>query len=68
MENYAARFIAAALAPTFWVLVFAVPLWLTRRFFPRAEKYLFGPLYNVGWLIGHTLRWGLRRVVRSRRA
>lgn len=63
MDGLLPRVIGSALAPLLWTLVFAVPLWLTRRYFPRAEKYLFGPLYNVGWLIGRSIR-SCRRVVR----
>jgi hypothetical protein len=48
--------VAGLFAPLFVVLVLAVPLWLTRLFAPRLESYLFGPLYNVGYLIGCTAR------------
>lgn len=56
MEESLKYLVAGVMAPLFWVLVFAVPLWLTRKLFPRAEKYLFGPLYNVGWLMGRAVR------------
>ena len=44
--------VAGLIAPFALALLYAIPLWLVRRYFPRAEPYLFGPLYNVGHLIG----------------
>lgn len=42
----------AFLAPLFWATILALCLWFVRRFFPRSEPYLFGPISNVGYLIG----------------
>lgn len=36
--------IAGLLAPFFWLIVLSLSLWVTRRFFPRAESWLFAPL------------------------
>jgi hypothetical protein len=54
------RAVGAFLAPFFWVFVFAVPLWLCRRFFPKAEFWLFRA--NVRWLIGYCAGRCLRAV------
>lgn len=60
-------FVAGLLAPLFWVLVIAIPLFLVRRYFPRAEKYLFGSVtYGLGWITGRTL--GLLRRATRRQA
>lgn len=64
VDNHGLRnLLAGAVAPLFWLLFWATLLWLTRKLFPRSERYLWGPLYNFGWLIGNTLR-RLRRVIR----
>lgn len=58
-------FFSALLAPLLWGFLLAVCLWLTRRFFPRAEYYLFGPLKRTDSLIAGTLkRW--TRAIRHR--
>jgi hypothetical protein len=40
----------------------AVPLWLIRRYYPPAEKYIYGPLHNGFYAIGRTLGRLLRRL------
>jgi len=35
------------LAPIYWLIVLSVALWITRRFFPRAEWWLFSPISTV---------------------
>lgn len=39
--------IGGFLAPLFWLVVLAVPLWLIRKFAPRAEWWLYSPLSKV---------------------
>lgn len=36
--------VAGFLAPLFWLLVLSLALWLTRRYLPKAESWLFAPL------------------------
>jgi hypothetical protein len=36
--------LAGIIGPLFWLLVLSTALWLTRRFLPRAESWLFAPL------------------------
>lgn len=62
-------FLRFALEPVIlfcWAATLGTLLWLTRRWFPRAERFLFGPLYNlfhaIGWLIGRAARQ-VRRVL-----
>lgn len=53
-----AGFLRFALEPVFlwvWCLILAVPLWLIRRYYPPAEKYVYGPLYNGFFAIGRML-------------
>lgn len=52
-------FLAGIIAPFFWLIVLSVALWLTRRFLPRAESWLFAPL-------GVTVRRLLRAVQRRK--
>lgn len=35
------------LAPLFWLVVLAVPLWLIRKYAPKAEWWLYTPLSKV---------------------
>lgn len=57
----------AIVGPLFWVLAMAIPLWLIRRYAPRAEWWLYTPLTRViGRLAGLT-RGRLRRVARADR-
>lgn len=46
--------VAGFVVPLFWLVILSVALWLTRRFFPRAERTLFAP-------VGVVLRRLLRR-------
>ena len=41
------RAIGFLLIPLFWVIVLAVPLWLIRKFAPKAEFWLYSPLWTV---------------------
>jgi hypothetical protein len=34
-------FLAGFLQPFFWLIVLSIALWLTRKWFPRAESILF---------------------------
>jgi hypothetical protein len=36
--------LAGFLQPFFWLVVLGLALWITRRLFPRAERWLFDPL------------------------
>lgn len=54
----------AFLAPFFWAGILGTLLWLTRRIYPPAVDYLFGPISNVGYLIGK-LAGRLVRAVRQ---
>lgn len=57
----------AIVGPLFWVLAMAIPLWLIRRYAPRAEWWLYTPLTRViGRLAGST-RGRLRRAARADR-
>jgi hypothetical protein len=47
-------FLAGLLQPFFWLIVLSVALWLTRKWFPRAESILFAPPLT-----------GLRRLVQA---
>jgi hypothetical protein len=55
--------LAGIVAPFFWIAFWAVLLWLTRRLAPRWEPYIWGPGYNLGYLIGRKLG-SRRRAVR----
>lgn len=59
--------VSGLIAPFVLATVLAVPLWIIRRYFPRAEPYFYGPLYNVGRLMGSALG-RLIRAVRRRAA
>jgi hypothetical protein len=61
--NDLTRLTGNLLAPFVWAVLLGVALWLTRRF-PRAVPYLFGPLSNVGYLIGYLVGRGLRAIRR----
>jgi hypothetical protein len=54
------RLAANFVAPVFWATIAALCLWGTRKLFPRAEKYLFGPSplrsYFIGRLVGRQVR------------
>lgn len=39
--------IVGAIAPFFWLVAVAVPLWLVRRYAPRAEWWLMSPISKV---------------------
>ncbi len=49
-----AGFLRGTIAPLLVVFALAVPLWLIRRFAPRAERYIYGPLFNVFYVIGRS--------------
>lgn len=36
--------LAGLIAPLFWLIVLSTALWLTRKFWPSAESWLFAPL------------------------
>lgn len=40
-------FLAAAIAPFFFLVIKSVALWITRRWFPGAEKTLFSPISSL---------------------
>ena len=44
--------LVAFLATLVSATILALALWVVRRFFPRSEDYLFGPISNVGYLMG----------------
>jgi hypothetical protein len=48
--------LAGFLQPFFWAFVLGLALWLTRKLFPAAERYLFAPLPVTANLIGQRLR------------
>lgn len=56
-----AYFIAGLLQGLFWWLVLGLALWLTRRFSPRAESWLFAPVTQA---IGRC--WRALRATRNR--
>jgi hypothetical protein len=56
--------VAGLLAPFLLPLILAIPLWLIRRFAPRLESYFYGPLYNVGYLMGRTSAQTVRAIRR----
>ena len=64
------RLTANLLAPVFWATIAALCLWGTRKLFPRAEKYLFGPSplrsYFIGRLVGQRVR-AIRQAISSLR-
>lgn len=53
--------LAGVIRPFFWLVLLGTILWLTRRLFPRAEKWLFGDWGQIFYLIG----LGLGRVSRA---
>lgn len=55
------RFAAEPLLLLVWCFVLAVPLWLIRRYYPPAERWLYGPLYNVCHAIGKAAGRAIRR-------
>jgi hypothetical protein len=61
MRYAVAAFLRFALEPVFLFVgcvLLAVPLWLIRRYYPPAEKYIFGSLYNGLYAIGRIAgRW-----------
>jgi hypothetical protein len=65
MRYALAAFLRFALEPVFLFVgcvLLAVPLWLIRRYYPPAEKYIYGPLHNGFYAIGRTLGRLLRRL------
>lgn len=56
--------VAGLIAPFLLAFVLAVPLWLIRRFAPRLEPIFYGPLYNVGYLIGRIAGQTIRAIRR----
>jgi hypothetical protein len=57
-------FVAGLIAPFVIALLLAVPLWIIRRLFPSAEPYFYGPISNVGYLIGRIAGQTLRAIRR----
>ena len=57
-QEFVGTLLGAALAPLFWVLVLAVPLWLVRRLAPNAEFWLFRVrvTYAIGYALGRLTR------------
>ena len=53
--------VAGLLAPFFWLIVLSVSLWLTRKFFPQAESWLFAPLSVTIGRAWRAMRAALRR-------
>ncbi len=47
--------LAGVISPLFWLTVMGGSFWLVRRFFPKAEFWLFAPLKSVIGRLG-TLR------------
>lgn len=48
LSNVAIRtFLTGLIGPFFWILVTAIPLWLIRKYAPRAEWWLYTPLSQV---------------------
>jgi hypothetical protein len=63
MRYAIAAFLRFALEPVFLFIgcvLLAVPLWLIRRYYPPAEKYIYGPLHNGFYAIGRTVGRCLR--------
>ncbi len=64
-----AGFLRATVVPVVVAAVLAVPLWLIRRYYPKAERYVYGPLFNVFYAIGRSVgRLFRRRLPRGVRA
>lgn len=53
--------IAGLLQGLFWWLVLGLALWLTRRYFPRAEAWLFAPVTQAIGRCWRALRAALSR-------
>ena len=49
--------------PVIVVAVLAVPLWLIRRYAPRLERWIYGPLYYPLFVIGRLAGRAIRRLV-----
>jgi hypothetical protein len=56
-------FARMTVVPIMVAAILAVPLWICRRWFPRAERVLFGPLYNVTYSIGRAAGRAVRRLI-----
>ncbi len=54
-------FVAALIAPFFWLVVLSVSLWLVRRFLPRAEPILFADPITGLHRLWQAIRAALRR-------
>ena len=65
--NYAiAAFLRVTVVPVVAAAVLAVPLWLMRRYTPRAARWLYGPLYDVTFAIGRAAGRAVHRLIRPR--
>lgn len=57
------RFFGAAvmgfIGAAFWLVALSVPLWLVRKFAPRAEWWLYTPLWTVIARLARTARRAL---------
>lgn len=49
-------FVAGLLQPFFWLITLSIALWLTRKFIPRAEYWLFTPISRIVWQTIRRLR------------
>jgi hypothetical protein len=63
--NDTTRLAGNLLAPFVWAVLLGLFLWLFRRLFPRAVPYFFGPISNVGYLIGLLAGRACRAIRRS---
>lgn len=61
--SFLGRVAAAPIALTIVIIVKTVVLWLIRKFYPKAEFYLFSPISTVGGKVDPLLKAFLRRVL-----
>ena len=59
-----ASFLRMTIVPVIAAAILAVPLWICRRWFPRAERWLYGPLYFVLFAIGRSAGRVARRLAK----
>jgi hypothetical protein len=57
------RAIGAFMVPLIWAFTMALALWLTRRYFPRAEQWLFSPLWGVIRRLAASVQRGRQEVL-----
>ena len=51
-EYAVAGFLRTTIVPVIAAFLLAIPLWLIRKVYPPAEKYIYGPLENLCYAIG----------------